>query len=122
MTDPKLNPTTLTTIWESGFSKYVTEHYGRPYKLQQQGDMLAQGSYVQITVPDEEAWDENPTLAEWQAATPPGEHPEGGYDPNVSTENMRWERDYYPSLEVVANDLHAKGLLDAGEYLIRVYW
>lgn len=126
MTDPKLATHPRIVIGESDFSRYVSEHYGRPYNLQQQGDMLGQESAVKLTVPDPEdgEWEgmTMPTLVQWQEATPPGDHPEGGYDPNVSRENMRWEREYYPQLEAVANDLHAKGLLDAGEYILFVSW
>jgi hypothetical protein len=36
--------------------------------------------------------------------------------------DMWWERNFYPSLEMVANDLHAKGILPAGEYCILIDW
>lgn len=115
MTDPALGPRPATVLSETTFSKYVSELYGRPYNLQQQGDMLAQESAVALVVPELEDWNEDPSLEEWLAATPP-----------VSAadyiDTMRWERQFYPSLEAVANDLHARGLLDAGRYIIHVSW
>jgi hypothetical protein len=35
---------------------------------------------------------------------------------------MWWERNFYPDVQMIANDLHAKGLLDAGEYVINIDW
>ena len=38
-------------------------------------------------------------------------------------ENMLfWERNFYPLLQSVANDLHSRGLLDTGEYEINIDW
>ena len=33
-----------------------------------------------------------------------------------------WERNFYPCLQSVANDLHKKGLIEAGEYSIEIDW
>lgn len=33
-----------------------------------------------------------------------------------------WERNFYPNVQAVANDLHAKGLIEAGEYAIEIDW
>ena len=33
-----------------------------------------------------------------------------------------WERNFYPELQTVANDLYNKGLLEAGEYGINIDW
>lgn len=119
MTDPALPHHTRTVIHESAFSRYVTNHYGRPYHLQQQGDMMGQEVSTRFTVPDPEdgEWEgmEAPTLVDWLKATPPT-------DEHDRTEILRWERDYYPQLGAVVNDLHTKGLLDAGEYLIYAEW
>lgn len=120
MIDPALGPRPAIVLSETTFSKYVSELYGRPYQLQQQGDMLAQESSVALIVPEPEDWNENPSLAEWLAATPPEEQGLGLSE--LLNEEMRWERQYYPSLEAVGNDLHARGLLDVGYYIIHVSW
>jgi hypothetical protein len=36
--------------------------------------------------------------------------------------NMFWERNFYPCLQSVANDLHKKGLIEAGDYAIKIDW
>ena len=33
-----------------------------------------------------------------------------------------WERNFYPDVQMLANDLHAKGLVEAGEYIINIDW
>lgn len=51
MTDPALPHHTRTVIHEGAFSRYVSAHYGRPYHLQQQGDMMPQETCIRFTVP-----------------------------------------------------------------------
>jgi hypothetical protein len=36
--------------------------------------------------------------------------------------NMFYERNFYPHEDMIINDLHAKGLLPAGEYNINIDW
>lgn len=36
--------------------------------------------------------------------------------------NLFWERNFYPNIQSVANDLHEKGLIEAGEYAIEIDW
>ena len=36
--------------------------------------------------------------------------------------DMWWERNFYPSIEVIANDLYKRGLLKAGKYVIEIDW
>ena len=36
--------------------------------------------------------------------------------------NMWWERNFYPDIQMVANDLHKKGLIEAGKYEIKIDW
>ena len=36
--------------------------------------------------------------------------------------NLFWKRNFYPSIDMIANDLHSKGLLPAGEYCINIDW
>lgn len=35
---------------------------------------------------------------------------------------MFYDRNFYPDLQTVANDLHKKGLIEAGEYIIEIDW
>lgn len=36
--------------------------------------------------------------------------------------DLFWKRNFYPSIDMIINDLHAKGLLPAGEYVINIDW
>lgn len=36
--------------------------------------------------------------------------------------NLFWERNFYPNLQTVANDLYEKGLIEAGDYTININW
>lgn len=33
-----------------------------------------------------------------------------------------WHRNFFPDIQVVANDLHNKGLIEAGDYIINIDW
>ena len=41
---------------------------------------------------------------------------------NKSNVLLFWERNFYPNLQTVANDLHKKGLLETGDYGIHIDW
>lgn len=44
-------------------------------------------------------------------------------NPSYDWENILfWERNFYPHISRVINDLHDKGLIEAGEYQIRIDW
>jgi len=132
----KLKTKTEIVIDDSDWDELVKETYGRPYCFQQQGECRDRGVY-RFKVPDTFDYDkyteddvsddaeDNATnymgvkFAKWLER-----------DPNQPLLNqtddwqleMWWERDFYPDLNVVANDLHKRGLLDAGEYTIDVNW
>ena len=117
------------------FDNLVQETYGRPYSFQQQEGCKERGMYS-ITVPYDDPYDyENDTVLEVV------NHEEMGVsfkawldrDPaqKLSTATawnkdyglvMWYERNFYPSEEVIVNDLYEKGLLDAGQYEIKVDW
>jgi len=119
----------------SDWDDLVKKTYGRPYNFQQQNDCQERGTY-ELTVPSEYAEDfENDTIPEkvngaemgvsfkaWLARDPNQKlDTEDTWDRENGIE-MFWERNFYPSIEVVANDLHAKGLLPSGEYTINIDW
>lgn len=41
---------------------------------------------------------------------------------DISHINMFWERNFYPNVQTIANNLHKKGLIEAGEYGINIDW
>jgi len=45
-----------------------------------------------------------------------------GDDATDWTIELFWERNFYPDVQMVANDLHSKGLIEAGDYIINIDW
>lgn len=118
----KLTGKPVTLIHELAFSKLVSEVYGRPYNFQQQGDMMGQESLKLFTVPTkyvEDHW-QAVSMKQWLEATPPGPASAPGIE--NFREQLRWRREFYPRLEEVVNDLHQRGLIDAGEYALHIWW
>lgn len=126
---------TKKIISVSDFGKLVQETYGRHYSFQQQDGCKERGNYL-ISVPCTNPYDyKNDTIPEVI------NHEEMGVsfkawlerDPTqkLSTDTdwnkdyglvMWYERNFYPSEEMIVNDLYEKGLLDAGQYEIKVDW
>lgn len=109
----------------------VITTYGKPYRFQQQ-DGCKERQNVNITIPDGNEDYENDSIpdeingrdkgvsfAAWIARDPKewNGKPENGF-----MVNMFWERNFYPDVQMIANDLHAKGLIPAGEYVIDIDW
>lgn len=119
-------------ITDSDFDDLVTKTYGRIYNFQQQDDCKERQT-VYVTVPAKHAYDyENDSVPEvvngeemgvsfaaWLARDPNQPIPNQRYDWELS---MFWERNFYPNVDMVLNDLHARGLLEAGEYGIKIDW
>jgi len=117
----------------SEWDKLVTETYGRPYNFQQQDGCKSRG-VVRITVPDDAEDFENETVPEevnhdemgvsfaaWLARDPKQKLS----DPNAQQDyclDLWWGRNFYPEVQMIANDLNAKGLLEAGKYTINIDW
>ena len=112
----------------------VEEVYGRTYSFQQQDD-CKERQRVRITVPVTHPEDyDNDTVPEVV------NHPDMGVsfkawlerDPKQKLSNpddqdewsltLWWERNFYPHVDMVINDLHAKGILEAGRYEIDIDW
>jgi hypothetical protein len=110
----------------------VVKTYGRPYSFQQQEGCKDRGTYY-LTVPDKDVEDGLPEsvpeevngdemcvkFTSWLARDPKKQIPN---EKSKSSLVMWWERNFYPDVQAVANDLHAKGLLEAGEYVIDIDW
>lgn len=146
-----------TVIDEREFSELVSKTYGRPYRLQQQGEGIGNGNVVHVEVPSEPSGflgtndngDPLPDFQTWldrdETASVPDpttemlkKHNEDNKHkpdfekilipedkqslPGGLTHQLWWTRDFYPPLESVLTDLHAKGLLDAGDYTIHAWW
>lgn len=115
----------------SDWDSLVIETYGKPYSFQQQDGCQSRGN-VNICIPDGADDYENDTLPEEVNGEEMGvsfsawleRHPkEWNGDPaDKNYINMFWERNFYPSLQMIANDLHEKGLIPAGNYVIEIDW
>lgn len=112
----------------------VVETYGRPYSFQQQ-DGCKERQRVRITIPDQAYDFENDSIPEevngnemgvsfaaWLARDPEQKlDTEDEWDRENGLD-LFWERNFYPDVQMIANDLHAKGLIPAGEYVIDIDW
>ena len=126
-----MNYRDVKVIDVSDWDSLVSEVYGRPYSFQQQEGCRERG-LCYFTVPgDAEDYDREEIpevvngeemgvrLSAWLARDP---------KKKLATDNanwaidMWWHRNFYPHLQAVANDLHSRGLLPAGEYGINVDW
>jgi len=126
---------TIQTISLQDWNKFVEEVYSRPYDFQQQDGCRKRGTYhltVSESTEDKPYDFENDTVPEvvngpkkgvsfkaWLARDPklPLQHMTTSWDLGIW-----WERNFYPSIEMVAMDLHQKGLLAAGKYIIVIDW
>lgn len=113
----------------------VEKTYGRCYTFQQQDGCKNRG-YEAFIVPnscDFEVHDyENDSVPDiingremgvsfeaWKARDPK----EWKGDPEDERFiDLFWARNFYPAPQVLLNDLHEKGLLEAGEYVIVIDW
>jgi hypothetical protein len=117
----------------SEWNALVSKTYGRSYNLQQQDGCMGRGT-VEIIVPAEACEFERDTVPEevnhemmgvsfkaWLARDPKQKlsDPEAQRDYCLE---LWWERNFYPDLQMVANDFHAKGLLAAGKHTILIDW
>ncbi len=115
----------------SDWDALVEETYGRTYSLQQQDGCKDRGR-VPITVPDEADDYEGDTVPEivnheemgvsfsaWLERDPLAPLVDQKYDYERS---LWWDRNFYPDIQMVANDLYKKNLLEAGDYTIDIDW
>jgi hypothetical protein len=134
-----LKSNSINIISDSDWDTFIEEIYKRPYCFQQQDDCRNRGLYY-FTVPSEDVYDDDmhdyvPEIvnhedmgvkfANWLARDPSKllpKDPDEIYTSPDSDLLMWWHRNFYPDLETLVNDLHAKGLLAAGEYGIDVDW
>jgi hypothetical protein len=129
---------TTKVIEVQDWDDLVKKTYKKPYSFQQQNGCQARGNYY-LTVPSKDA-DENDSdmhdsipeeingeimgvkFAAWLARDP--KQPLNGSEKCKKQWgiDLFWERNFYPDIEVVANDLFKKGLIKKGEYVINIDW
>lgn len=131
----KITTRTEQVIDVGDWDNLVETTYGRPYSFQQQDD-CKERQRVKITIPDEYADDyENDTVPEevnhddrgvsfkaWLERDPKQKlNSEDEWDRENGL-SLWWGRNFYPTVEMIANDLHEKGLIEAGTYTIDIDW
>lgn len=117
------------------WDELVQKTYGRPYAFQQQYGCRSRGTYT-INVPEKYPDDyENDTIPEvvngdemgvsfkaWLARDPKQELKGRDLKTFGSGIDIFWERNFYPEISMLANDLHTKGLIEVGSYTINIDW
>jgi len=130
----------VSIISVQDFDKLVQETYGKYYSFQQQ-DGCKSRQTVYITVPDIETNDvERDTIPEVVNGEEQGVSFKAWLerdikqglkgDPTIGKDateekgmiELWWDRNFYPHVSMIINDLHSKGLLPAGEYGIKIDW
>ncbi len=117
----------------SEWDDLVKKTYERPYSFQQQDGCRSRG-YFRFSVPDEAEDYERESVPEevnhhemgvsfaaWLARNPKQKLS----DPQAQEDYclvLWWERNFYPDIQMVANDMHSKGLLKAGDYTMLIDW
>lgn len=117
--DIQPEPLKVTTICvqqvdEDDFSSLVSLLHKRPYKLQQQGELMGQGeirTYDAHPNPEAES-----VINQWKE-TPVPSHLNDARDIE-----LWWEREHYPEVESVLSDLVNRGLLEEGTCNIHAWW
>lgn len=100
----------------------VTQEYGKPYSFQQQDGCQDRG-LVYFSVPDTASDFEKDTIPEKINGEEMGVSFKAWLEkPAGSSPSIFWERNFYPDIQMIANDLHKKGLLESGDYAIQIDW
>lgn len=116
----------------SDWDDLIKKTYGRPYSFQQQDGCKSRGNF-RFTVPNRETYDyQRDTVKEevngkemgvsfvaWLARDP--KRPIKDQDADYQL-RLWWERNFFPDFQMVANDLHNKGLIEVGKYTIDIDW
>ena len=126
----------VTLIEMDEWDSLVQKTYGKIYKIQQQEGCMDRGTTINLTVPSDEANDEemNDSIPEtvrsmgmgvkfdvWLArdVKEPLKDDESSSDWMIE---LFWQRKFYPDLHTLANDMHQKGVLAEGDYMINIDW
>ena len=126
-----MNINTVKTISCRELDKTVVKTYGRPYCFQQQNGCKSRGIH-DVYIPSDGYDFENDTVPEivngdemgvsfkaWLERDPKQPLP----DPDDSYGlELWWTRNFYPSIDMIMDDLHEKGIIEAGKYTIIIDW
>jgi len=123
----------MTRVVDLGeWDSLVENTYGRTYSFQQQDGCKSRGTetfsvpndnphaYENDSVPEKINGEEmGVSFKAWLSRDPDQKVVEqSGFDGT----RLFWERNFYPTLETVAQDLYEKGLIEQGTYTIEIDW
>lgn len=132
----KLKTKTVKLISVRDWDKFVSNIYGKPYLFQQQDGCKERGNY-KFSVPDtyenefdygnksipfEVNGDEDEMGVSFQTWLNTSPKDTLKHFENERENNLFWERNFYPDVSMIVNDLHSKGILEEGEYVIEIDW
>ena len=125
----------IKIVESNDWDKLVRETYGKPYCFQQQ-DGCKERQLVHLEVPMEPMDFPNHSIPEvvngeemgvsfeaWLARDP--KEPLR-YEDSITTAQWEielfWNRNFYPDVSMIINDLYAKGLIEEGPFTINIDW
>jgi hypothetical protein len=134
--------TETRTIDSHDFDRFVQDIYKRPYCFQQQDGCKSRGVHS-FFIPYNWVEDYDATEIEevvnggemgvsfkaWLERDPKKPIYRENYETRELTEReddfglrLFWERNFYPDFGMIVNDLHEKGLIPEGEYMMIIDW
>lgn len=121
---------TVKIIDSSDWDQLVSDTYEKPYNFQQQDGCKSRGTYeftVPIKNPEDFEDTEIPEIVNgpemgvkfesWLARHPKLPLKNQEYDFEL---DLWWGRNFYPHVEMIIDDLHKRGILSEGEYVINI--
>jgi hypothetical protein len=122
---------TVKMIDVNDWDALVMNTYNKTYSFQQQDGCKDRGAH-ELTIPTDGYDFSNTTIEEvvnsgmmgvsfkaWMGRSPAQKLEGCEYEWETT---IWWERNFYPCIDMIANDLLARGLLEAGEYIINIDW
>lgn len=124
----KLNYQNIKMIEVDDWDFFVKAVYNKPYNFQQQDGCKERGvSYFSVPLngkPEDFLSDDIPSnfyfhfgvkFSSWLDKDPDNSSRE-------FEDEMWWERNFYPHIEMIIEDLYKKGLIEEGDYGINIDW
>ena len=129
----KLKTKTVKLIEYLDWNNFVIDIYGKPYNFQQQFGVDRGIERFSVPYPYEDEFDfENTSIPfevngneygvsfeTWLNTSP--EDTLKYFDSEFAN-RLFWVRNFYPDVSMIVMDLHSKGLLEEGEYVIAIDW
>ena len=122
---------TVKMIQVGDWDRTVEETYKKIYSFQQQEGCREKGVF-HISIPDETDDFENDIVPEIVNYEERGVSFEAWLNRDIKTPlkegkhqyklQLWWERNFYPDIQMIANDLCKKGIIERGDYIIEIDW